>query len=61
MNPKTAKPHHKKRRERFAIYTPPKEVTRLKRAAFAKTQPRLTPAWMRSLNAATGDFLQETP
>jgi len=50
-------PHHKKRRARFAEHTPPKEVVRLKRAAFAKIQPRLTPSWMRSLNATTGDFL----
>jgi len=54
------KPHrdgHKKRAKRFAPYTPPKEVVLIKRAVFAKTQPRLTPSWMRSLNATTGDFL----
>ena len=49
--------NHQKRAERYAAYTPPKEVVRLKRAVFAKTQPRLTPSWMRSLNATTGDFL----
>lgn len=49
--------YHKKRKARFSDYAPPKEVVRLKRAAFAKTLPRLTPAWMRSINATTGDFL----
>lgn len=53
--------HHKKRRARFAEYTLPKDVVRLKRATFAKTHTPLTPAWLRSLNATTGDFLQETP
>ena len=48
---------NKKRAERYAPYTPPKEVVLIKRAVFAKTQPRLTPSWMRSLNATTGDFL----
>jgi len=48
---------NKKRAERYAPYTPPKEVAFLKRAVFSETFPRLTPAWLRSASALTSDFL----
>jgi len=48
---------NKKRAERFAPYTPPKEVVRLKRAVFSETFPRLTPAWLRSASALTSECL----
>lgn len=49
--------NHQKRAERYAPYTPPKEVVRLKRAALSGTLPRLTPAWLRSAIALTSECL----
>lgn len=48
---------NKKRAERYAPYTPPKEVAFLKRAALSGTLPRLTPAWLRSASALTSECL----
>jgi len=55
--PQTKAKANKKRAERFAPYTPPKEVVRLKRAVFSETFPRLTPDWLRSASALTSECL----